>query len=483
MGGVATCRHKKWVCQYPIAIAPKFDQCECFFAIHRLEQSHRKDSEYIYKNVSGANTMNDELATLKNEMKQLRKQITCMNCILVAIIAVLLTGLSRLSFINTYVSPKDCFATGRGLEMAVVGEQANAVLHTVDTSGKGYVLQKETVVCEFVYEPSGKSFDCNVRKVMETQYEISYQATSRGRHQLHIKVEGEHIKGSPFTVTVKLPVQKLGTPIKIISGVNQPWGVAVKKEGEVLVAEKGGHCISTFSLTGDKLGSFGSEGSGPGQFNCPGGVTVDDDGNILVADAKNHRIQKFTSDNKNITSVGSNGTNYLQFDYPISVSVSPITNKIAVSDHLNNRIQILNPDLTLNSSIGSRGSGNRQFVGPRDTAFDSVGNLYVTDSLNNRIQVFNPEGQFSRQFGKLGNGDGELHFPTGISIDSDDTVYVVEGNNHRVSVFTYEEKFLTSFGSEGNGPGQFKSPRGIKVDKKGIIYVADRDNNRIQVFA
>ena len=51
--------------------------------------------------------------------------------------------------------------------MAVVGEQANAVLHTVDTSGKGYNIQKETVVCELVSESSGVKVDCNVKKVME----------------------------------------------------------------------------------------------------------------------------------------------------------------------------------------------------------------------------------------------------------------------------------------------------------------------------
>ncbi|MCG8623060.1 MAG: hypothetical protein MJE68_13825, partial [Proteobacteria bacterium] len=143
------------------------------------------------------NAINNELATLKNEVEKLRKQVAYFFlATLVATIAILLALTSfpslRLSFAKTYISPKDCFATGGGLEMAVVGEQANAVLHTVDTSGKGYNIQKETVVCEFVSEPRKKKVDCNVKKVMESQtaYEISYQATSRGRHQLHIKVEG-----------------------------------------------------------------------------------------------------------------------------------------------------------------------------------------------------------------------------------------------------------------------------------------------------
>ena len=437
------------------------------------------------------NAINNELATLKNEVKKLRKQVAYFFlATLVATIAILLALTSfpslRLSFAKTYISPKDCFATGRGLEMAVVGEQANAVLRIVDTSGKGYNIQKETVVCEFVSEPSWVKIDCNVRKVMENQYDISYQPTGQGRHQLHIKVEGEHIKGSPFIVLVKLPVLKLGNPIKIISGVKQPWGVAVNQRGEIIVAESTGHCVSIFSPTGEKLRSFGSQGSGPGQFNEPYGVAVDDDGNIiLVADSINHRIQKFTSDNKHITlsSVGSQGSNRSQFNSPISVAISPITKKIAISDKSNHRIQILNPDLTFNSSIGSRGSGNGQFNGPNDVAFDSVGNMYVADRNNHRIQVFNPEGQFLRQFGNESKGDGELNFPTGISIDSDDTVYVAEGLNHRVLVFTRERKFLTSFGRWGDGQGQFIKPFRIIVDKNGTIYVADTSNNRLQIFA
>ena len=159
--------------------------------------------------------------------------------------------------------------------------------------------------------------------------------------------------------------------------------------------------------------------------------------------------------------------------------ISPITKKIAISEWHNCRILILNPDLTFHSSIGSYGSGNGQFKRPHDTAFDSVGNIYVTDAFNNCIQVFNPEGQFLRQFGM---GDRELDFPTGINIGSDDTVYVVDNGNHRVLVFTREGNFLTSFGNQGDGPGQFKYPCRITVDKNGMIYVADTSNNRIQIF-
>ncbi|MCG8621765.1 MAG: NHL repeat-containing protein, partial [Proteobacteria bacterium] len=145
------------------------------------------------------------------------------------------------------------------------------------------------------------------------------------------------------------------TVIKTISGLENPCGVAVNQRGEIIVAESSGHYISMFSSTGEKLRSFGSQGSGPGpgQSSHPRGVAVDNDGNILVVDSNNNRIQKFTSDYKHITSVGGQGSNHLQFSHPIlSVSISPITKKVVVSDFFNHRVQILNPDLTFHSSIG-----------------------------------------------------------------------------------------------------------------------------------
>ena len=380
------------------------------------------------------------------------------------------------------VSPKKCYATGKGLEVAKAGERATAVLHVVNDKGKACNAPVETVTSELESDRTSKKTKCVVKKTEASQYEISYQPTSRRRHQLHIKVEGEHIKGSPFPVIVKLPVQKLGTPIKTIGGVKQPWGVAVNKGGDIIVAECGGHCVSIFSPAGEKIKSFGSHGSNHSQFNSPRGVAVDVDDNILVVDFGNHRIQKFTSDGNFITAVGKEGNKQLEFQYPIDIGIHPHTRNVYVAHCYNHRIQILNPDLTFSSSFGSKGYDNGQFQYPRDVAFDSTGNVYVADSTNHCIQVFTAEGEFLRKFGKKGKGNGELNYPSSISIDCDNVVYITERDNHRVSVFTSEGKFLTSFGTKGSGPGQFNEPRGISVDKNEVVNVSDFYNNRIQLF-
>ena len=373
--------------------------------------------------------------------------------------------------------PEKCHATGKGLEVAKTGERATAVLQVVDNEGESFPMPVEGVTGELVSETTGEKKVCSVKATGDSRYEIRYQPASRGRHQLHIKVEGDHIKGSPFPVTVKLPVKKLGTPIKTISGVKGPWGVAVSQRGEVVVAESSGCCVSIFSPAGEKLRSFGSQGSGHGG---PRGVAVDDGGNILVVDMSNYRIQKFTSDGKLITAVGKGGNKPLEFSNPLGIVIHPLNKKIYVADNCNHRIQILNPDLKFSSSFGSRGSGNGQFQNPWDVAFDSTGNVYVADFYNHRIQVFTAEGEYVRQFGKKGSGNGELNCPSAVAIDTDNLVYVTEYRNSCVSVFTCEDEFVTSFGSQGSGPGQFNIPRGVAVDKNGIVYVADAENNRLQ---
>ena len=374
------------------------------------------------------------------------------------------------------------YATGKGLEVAVRGEKATAIVHVCDKEGRVCPEPDESLTCELKSDTNRDKITGSVKKKNDGQFEMSYQANSRGRHQLHIKVEGEHIKGSPFSVTVKLPVQELGTPVRSINGVNTPWGVAINQQGQVVVVECGGKCVSIFNSNGEKIRSFGSGGSGHGQFNQPRGVAIDDDGNILVADGGNHCIQKFSSDGRFIAAVGTIGSGQLQFSLPIGIKINPQTKRVYVVEQSNHRVQVLQPDLTFFSSFGSHGNGPGQLTNPWSVAFDSANNVYVTDLSNGRIQVFTENGEFFRQIGRKGKGQGELSNPAAITIDNEDKIYVTENSNHRVSVFTSDGGYLTSFGSKGNGPHHFQYPRGIAVDKSGMVYVCDHGNNRVQIF-
>ena len=369
--------------------------------------------------------------------------------------------------------PSKCRATGKGIEAAVVGEMSTAVLQAVNFKGQPCEEPIQSSECELVSELSGTRTRGSVERKGRSQYEVNYQPTIKARHQLHVKVEGQHIRGSPFTISAKSPVEKLGTPILTLRGVSEPWGVAINQRGEVIVAEYDGDCVSVFSPSGEKLRTFGTRGSGQGQFKYPRGVAVDDEWNILVADGGDHRIQKFTPEGHFLTAVGAGGKGPLQFYHPTDIVLNAANKKVYVTDSYNHRVQVLNSDLTFCSSFGKHGSGKGQFNSPYGIACDSTGKVYVADRDNHRVQVFTAEGKFLKMFGRRGAGRGELRWPEGVAIDSNDMVYVGEWGNHRVSVFTSEGVFVTLFGSRGEGPGQFKEPCGIAVDNSGVAYVCD----------
>ena len=377
--------------------------------------------------------------------------------------------------------PSQCQATGKGLETAVVGEKSTTILQTINFSGEPCSGPIKSLECELVSEITGSRVIGNVERRGQNQYEIGYQPTLKGRHHLHIKVEGQHIRGSPFSVAVKLPVEKLGNPILTIDGMKGPWGVTVNQRGEVVVTERDGDCVSVFSQCGRKLTAFGTSGSGRGQFNEPHSVTVDGEGNILVVDNQNHCIQKFTTTGEFLTAVGTKGSGPLQFNRPQYVTFNTSNNKIYIVD-LNCHVQVLNSNLTFSSIFGKEGSGDGQFKSPFGIACDSTGKVYVTDRESNHIQVFTAGGEFVRMFGRYGEGRGELDKPAGITIDTNDIVYVSECSNRRVSVFTCEGEFVTAFGGMGMQLGEFNGPAGLAVDSSGVVYVCDYGNNRIQCF-
>ena len=375
------------------------------------------------------------------------------------------------SVYHTHIFSKNCFATGRGLEVATVGEKANVDLYITNQG----VTVHSKVTCDVIYESTGKKFDCGVKKTAwkVSPYEISYQPTSRGRHQLHIKVEGEHIKGSPFNVTV---LKTLGATEYTIDKLERPQGITFNQAGHLIVAEYTAHRVSIFSKIREKILEFGSQGSEPGQFYYPCDVAVDDDDNILVADKKNNRIQKFNREGIYITTAGKQGTKPGEFHFPVGIAIHLKTKKIFVSEEKNHRIQILNPDLTFYRFVDGI------FNEPKRVAFDSAGKVYVADTENHCIKVFTEDGDCLTKFGTEGIEEGQLTYPSSIIIDVDDVLYIPELYTHRVSVFTTNGIFLKSFGTEGYGPGQFMEPRGIAVDNIGNVYISDRANNRIRVF-
>ena len=271
-----------------------------------------------------------------------------------------------------------------------------------------------------------------------------------------------------------------GKPVNTITGLNIPHGIAVRDNGDIVVAENGVHCITTLNNKGELIKRFDTKGSKEGALTHPYGVAVTNDGHILVTD--NHRLQKLTTDGVCIKSIGSNKSDNgrLQFNYPRGITIHPTTGQILVADSDNNRIQVFNNDLAFSHTI------TRWFTNPLnepfDVALDNEGYLYVAEFGNHCITKLTTEGKYITSFGSRGSAPGQLSCPSSLTINNN-LVYVSEAGNNRVSIFDVKGTFLHCFGKRGNGEGELDRPYGsIAIDTYDNLYVSDTCNNRIVVY-
>ena len=66
---------------------------------------------------------------------------------------------------------------------------------------------------------------------------------------------------------------------------NHPSDIAVGPSGEIYVSDGyGNSSVHRFTASGEYIGSFGSPGSGPGEFRVPHSIRVANDGRIYVCD-------------------------------------------------------------------------------------------------------------------------------------------------------------------------------------------------------
>ena len=377
------------------------------------------------------------------------------------------------------ICPEKCYAIGEGVERAISGKVANFTLHTVDKDGKTCEDPNAPITAELVPHGGGSTVKCQVARRENHTHQLTYQPQFRGQHDLHVKVYGRPIKNSPFTVAVRKTAPDCqGIHVKSITGLNILHYSTVTKDGLIVVAECTSNCISVFDRDGQKLRSFGHQGSGQSKLSQPYGVALCSDNSVLVA--AHHCMKKYSLDGKFMASVGTKGSGLLEFNDPRGIATND--KNVYVCDAGNNRIQVLNEDLTYYSSFGSYGSGPGQMNFPEDIAIDSSGKVFVADYKNNRIQVLNPEGQFLYQFNEQGHGMEQLSYPTGVSIDSDDFVYVPQQLACCVSIFDNKGNFIKSFGKKGNKAGEFSRLHGLVVDWNGYVYVCDPNKCTIQIF-
>ena len=258
-----------------------------------------------------------------------------------------------------------------------------------------------------------------------------------------------------------------------------PQHLAVDSEDNIYVTDLGNSRVQKFDEQGTYVRSWGSQGSGPGEFSHPSGIAVIDD-YVFVVDRALDTVQKFDNLGNFVMQWGGFGSGNGEFRSPNGIAISD-DKFVYVVDTGNNRIQKFTLDGEYVSGFGQSGKRAGNFISPIDVAVDSEGKLFVTDPGNNRINVYNDDGKFLRT---LDSSVGGFKIsPRGIVVDESDNIYIGDQRNNRIIQFNQYGFSLSIFGVTGNSEGQFQSPKDVTVDNNGFLYVTDTLNHRIQKFS
>ena len=371
---------------------------------------------------------------------------------------------------------------GSGLKFATTKRVAKFTVHTHDIYGQPTPVQ-QNVSAKLKSLVDGSVLQATVVSQTPSTYELSYTPTTRGHHQLTVRINNTEI--GKFQVFVQHPPTQLGTPVSIIEGV-KPYYIAVGDKGELFVTECLEHRYTVLDAQGQRVLTIGCKRKLPFGDGLPTGITTDGEGNVYVA-STDHKVQKFNRRGEVVKSIGENGGNVGEFDGPFGVKYH--NDQVYVCDCNNARVQVFDSDLNFVRSFGTRGDGPGQFKQPWDIDFDAQGNIYVVDLYKGQVIVFSEDGQYLRHFGQKGPGEGQLSEPRGMCV-SGDYVYVTEtGGNWFVNALRYNWNSVSVFRTSGefihsfwNWDSELPNPRGITVDQDGFVLVGGKGSTCIRVF-
>lgn len=180
-------------------------------------------------------------------------------------------------------------------------------------------------------------------------------------------------------------IQRAGPPFYF------PCNVALAVNGDIYVCDGYGNArVHRFNAEGKLLHSWGQPGTGPSEFRIPHGIAIAKDGRVIVADRENSRLQFFSPDGEYLAEWGD-------IARPCQVAIDPDGNLFVAEvgyragmwpgtsppspDATGGRISIFSADGTLLSRFGGGDNPTApgDFFAPHDIHIDSRGDLYVSE--------------------------------------------------------------------------------------------------------
>lgn len=217
-------------------------------------------------------------------------------------------------------------------------------------------------------------------------------------------------------------------------GLVAPIGVAAGADGTIYVTDSSQEKVFAYDTKGNIKFVIGKKD----EFKNLGTLAVNNElGRLYVVDTFGHTVRVYSLKGEPLFQFGTEGFEDGEFHYPTNVAVDKKTGNVYVTDTQNFRVEVFDKDGKFLKRFGSLGDQPGAFSRPKGIGIDSEGNVYVADAAFDNFQVFNKEGRLLIDVGGPGNAPGMFLLPAGLCVDENDRIYVVDSVNKRVDVFQY----------------------------------------------
>ena len=361
-----------------------------------------------------------------------------------------MTPISELGEIKS-VHPCSSVIIGSQVFRAIAGKKCTVVLETRNEIGGHCTVTREKVEVTLVdKDKRDQIINGMVLDKGTSQYDLSFIPPSSGTYELHVTVDNDHIKNSPFTLNVK-PYRdycQLRESINDYDFLSEPHGICASSDGTIYVTcscrlfrfrnssrniapvdfpfkqyNWGIACkdsVIYIANSGERSISKRSIKPGQGQvikqfghFEQPKGVTVDEEGKIYVADR--NCIHIFDSDETKLK------TRYCWTSIR-GIAIDPSGNIHGTA--YNGYVAVYSQ-----SAEYLRKYGRGQLTNPWGIAIDEEGYSFVSEYKDGgQLKIFSPEGQ-------LIHSVGNLHYSAGVCIDNDGNIFVTSLTDRKVYQF------------------------------------------------
>jgi sugar lactone lactonase YvrE len=195
-------------------------------------------------------------------------------------------------------------------------------------------------------------------------------------------------------------------PLPAVDGLfRQPTDVAWDSQGNIYITD--GYVnsrVAKFDKNGDWSKSWGTKGTGAGQFNLPHSIAIDRQDNIYVGDRTNRRIQVFDTE--------GNFKRMSTIDVPSDPASRAVNGATPTGDRLQRTI----------------GAPNSMCITPGPNQV-----LFVGEStFPGRIFKVSLEGKVLGVIGRSGRNPGQFSGAHALACPSEHEVYAAETSNWRV---------------------------------------------------